>query len=108
SWASVSPRVEGRGSAPPRRARREHRTGNAGRRRAAARGADAAVRVLAVTRQAALRTRQRPRKTPPAPVQTRAGGPLSASNRTTTDFDVGVLDTSAVESNGTSTLVSGK
>lgn len=34
-------------------------------------------------------------------------GPDAGSKRTTTDFDVGVLLTSAVESSGTSTFVSG-
>ena len=51
----------------------------------------------------------RPPAAGPDPGQGRGqGAPLSGSKRTTTDFDVGVLLTSAVESSGTSTLVSGK
>ena len=34
-------------------------------------------------------------------------GTAARSSRTTTDFDVGVFDSAAVESSGTSTLVSG-
>ncbi|MEY9211376.1 hypothetical protein ABH917_000822 [Thermobifida halotolerans] len=46
-------------------------------------------------------------KGPARGAQAVAAAPLSGSKRTTTDFDVGVLDTSAVESSGTRTLVSG-